>query len=69
MKKLVTLLIVLAVSAAMAASFTVDPDNAVIVAAPEAGAVARLAAAELQYYLQLMTGKKIAIVPKAVPGK
>ena len=69
MKKYLALLILSAVTAAMAASFTVDPENAVIVAAPDAGAVARLAAAELQYYLQLMTGKKIAVVPKAVPGK
>ncbi|MBQ6596906.1 MAG: hypothetical protein IJH79_05060, partial [Lentisphaeria bacterium] len=69
MKKILTWLILSAVSAVMAASFTVDPENTVIVATPEAGAVSRLAAKELQYYLQLMTGKKIAVAPKAVPGK
>ena len=69
MKKLLTLLIVSAVSSLMAAAFTVKPENAVIVVTPKAGGVARLAAKELQYHIQLMTGKSIPIVSKTVPGK
>ena len=69
MKKLLTLLIVSAVSALMAASFTVDPENAVIVVNPKADGVARLAAKELQYYIHLMTGKTIPVASKPVQDK
>jgi len=69
MKKVLSLLIFSAVSAIMAASFTVKPENAVIVVNPKAGGVARLAAKELQYHLQMMTGKTVPIASKAAPGK
>ena len=49
MKKLLTLLIVSVVSSLMAASFTVKPEDSVIVVDSKAGVVARLAAKELQY--------------------
>ena len=52
MKKLLpfaVLLLFFAASALSATSFTVKPENSVIVAGPKTGAVQRLAAKELQY--------------------
>ena len=69
MKKFLTLLIVSAVSALMAASFTVDPEKAVIVVNPKADGVVRLAAKELQYYIHLMTGKTVTIDSNPVMDK
>ena len=53
----------------MAAAITVKPENAVIVVNQKAGGVARLAAKELQYYIQLMTGKTVPIVSTTAPDK
>ena len=69
MKKILALLIFSAVSLVSAGTFTVNPENAVIAVDPKANAVARLAASELQYYVEMMTGKKIPIAAKAVAGK
>ena len=69
MKKFLTLLLLAAAWCAVGGTFTVDPANAVIAVDPKGCPVARLAASELQYFVEMMTGKKIAIVPKAVPGK
>ena len=48
---------------------TVNPDQAVIVVDKQADGVVRFAAQELQKYLQMITGTKIAIADKPVPGK
>ena len=69
MKKLLTLLIVSVVSSLMAASFTVKPEDSVIVVDSKAGGVARLAAKELQYYIRLMTGKTVPVASRPVPEK
>lgn len=69
MKKLLFLLIFSAVSAMPAESFTVKPEDAVIVTGAKAGGVARQAAKELQHYIQLMTGKTVPIASKPAPGK
>ena len=52
-----------------AAQVTVDPAKAVIVVPPSATPTVRFAAMELQDHLQMVTDKKIPIVPKEVPGK
>ena len=59
MKKILALLFFSAVTLVSAGTFTVNPENAVIAVDPKANAVARLAASELQYYIEMMTGKKI----------
>ena len=48
---------------------TVNPDQAVNVVEKNADGVVRFAGLELQKYLQMITGKKIAIADKPVPGK
>lgn len=47
----------------------VDPARAVIVVAPEHDAAVQLAARELQKNIKIITGKKIPIFNKEVPGK
>ena len=69
MKRLIVLLLLFAAVLLPGKEFTVDPANALIVISPKAGAVARLAARELQHYVKVMTGKTIPIAAKAVPGK
>ena len=69
MKTILPLLIFSVACAIMAESFTVKPEDAVIVVGAKAGGVARLAAKELQYYVRMMTGKTVPIETKAVPGK
>ncbi|MBR2873607.1 MAG: DUF4838 domain-containing protein [Lentisphaeria bacterium] len=69
MKKLLTLLLLCAALTGFAKEFSVKPENALIVVSPKEGAVARLAARELQYFVKMMTGKTIPIVPEAAPGK
>ena len=69
MKKWLSLIVFAAVSAAVAAEFSVKPENAVIVVDQKAGRVARLAAKELQYFIKMMTGKTVPVSAKAAPGK
>lgn len=69
MKKILLLLICSLSLALTAGSFTVKPENALIVVDSNAGAVTRLAARELQYHIRMMTGKKIPIASKPSPGK
>ena len=69
MKKLFALLLLSAAALLTGRELTVDPANALIVINPKSGAVARLAARELQHYVKVMTGKTIPIAAKPAPGK
>ena len=68
MKKLFIIALLSALVPVLSA-VTVDPAKAVIVVEKEADGVVQFAAQELQKYLHWITGKKIPVVNKQVPGK
>ena len=68
MKKIASLLILLT-AVFCCAAVKVDPEKAVIVVARDADGVVRFAGFELQRYLHMITGKKIPVADKAIPGK
>ena len=69
MKKIAVLTVLASAALLCAGAVKVDPEKAVIVVERNADGEVRFAGLELQKYLRMITGKKIPLVDRAVPGK